>query len=112
MLRGLAAVDRRSLPARVYIQNRADMIDQLGGEASVTPTQHHLIELVCRGLTYLNHLDAVLLEKRSILNGNRSRLLPLVHDRRVLADSITKQLGLLGFGRVTRVKSLAQELLQ
>jgi hypothetical protein len=111
MLRGLAAVDRRSVAARTYLDTRAAVVDQLGGEDQITATQAQLVEIVARGLLYLGHLDAVLLERKTILNKTGRRLIPLVHDRRVLADSIAKQLALLGFSRVTGVRSLTSELL-
>ena len=112
MLRGLDVVDKRSKPARIFTQTRADIIAQLGGNDAITPTQRGLVDITCRGLLYLAHLDAVLLERKTILNRKGTRLVPLVHDRRILADSVTKQLAMLGFTRVTRVRSLAQELLQ
>jgi hypothetical protein len=98
-LRGLAVIDKRTAAARVYVTTRQALLEHLGGPGAVSETQAQLVELVARGLLYIGHLDAVLLERRTILNKKKTKVLPLVTERMRMAEGLTRQLQALGLER-------------
>ena len=98
-LRGLAVIDKRTAAARVYVTTRQALLEHLGGQDAVSETQAQLVELVARGLLYIGHLDAVLLERRTILNKKKTKVLPLVAERMRMAEGLTRQLQTLGLER-------------
>jgi hypothetical protein len=109
-LRGLAVVDKRTAAARVYITTRQALLDHLGGPDTVSEPQAQLVELLARGLLYIGHVDAVLLERRMLLNKKKTKLLPLVSERMRMAEGLTRQLQALGLERRTNALDLAQAL--
>jgi hypothetical protein len=82
----------------------------LGGPEAISETQAQLVELLVRGLLYISHLDAVLLERRTLLNKKKTKLLPLVGERMRMAEGLTRQLQALGLERRTNTLDLAQAL--
>jgi len=58
-----------------------------------------LVDLVARGLLYVGHLDAVLLEQQTILNKKKTKVLPLVTERMRMAEGLARQLQALGLER-------------
>lgn len=116
-LQGLSILDGRSPAVRQYVAARKELIEQLGGD--VSPSQRYLIEIVVRGLVYLNHLDAHLLQQKSLIlhagktarsKDRKSQLLLL--ERMHISNIVSKQLGMLGLERKTRMKSLSEDLLR
>lgn len=99
MLRGLGVVDKRTHEARAVLDWRRQLIDDLGGEAGLSAARKALVEVAARSKLYLDHIDAVLVARRSLLTHRRARVLPLVDQRRKFADSLTKTLVALGVGR-------------
>ena len=47
-VRGLAVLDRRTLAARHLLDWRAELIDDLGGEAATSAAQRALVEVATR----------------------------------------------------------------
>jgi hypothetical protein len=99
-LRGLATVDKRTVAARSYVTTRQALLDHLGGAESVSETQAQLVELVSRGLLYVGHLDAVLLERRSLLNKKGTKVVGLLIERMRMSETVGRQLAQLGLQRV------------
>jgi hypothetical protein len=97
-LKGLRAIDRRTAPARAVLDFRRELLEDLGGEPAVSAAQLALVDVAARTRLYLDHVDAVLLERRSLIV-RRTRLLPLVEQRGRLADSLARVLGQLGLER-------------
>ena len=75
---------------------RRALLKDLGGAAVCSEGQLQLLEMVARGLLYLGHVDAILLEHRSLLNRRRSKLLPLVGERMRISEALTRQLPVPG----------------
>jgi hypothetical protein len=109
-LRGLAVLDKRTATARLYVTTRQALLDHLGGPEAVSETQAQVVELLVRGLLYIGHVDAVLLERRTLLNKKKTKLLPLVSERMRMAEGLTRQLQILGLERRTNTLDLAQAL--
>jgi hypothetical protein len=97
-VRGLAAIDRRTAPARALLDWRRDLLADLGGEDAVPAAQLALVEVAVRTRLYIDHVDAFLLE-RSTLVTRRKKLIPLVEQRQRLVDSLARLLGMLGLER-------------
>ena len=53
MVQGLNSLDRRAGPVRALFDRRAELIEALGGEQTVTPQQTALIELATRTRLYV-----------------------------------------------------------
>jgi len=66
-VKGLAAVDGRIHAARVIKRWQKDLANDLGGMGALTTAQKTLLELSTRTRLILEHLDAYLLTKRSLL---------------------------------------------
>jgi hypothetical protein len=111
MVEGLTAVDKRSAPARALWSWRRDLVRDLGGEAAVTAQQRALVEVVTRTKLYVDHLDAFLMQQRSLINKTRKTMLPVLLQRQALADSLAKYMNMLGLERRARpVPSLDEYL--
>jgi hypothetical protein len=106
----LVTLDRRSVAARALLDWRADLVAALGGEQTVTPQQTALVEVATRTRLYVDHLDAFLLEQRSLVNAKKRTVLPVLRERQQLADSLARLLGQLGLERRVRTLDLAQAL--
>jgi hypothetical protein len=97
-LRGFKAIDRRMVAARTALSWRAELLEDLGGEAEVSAAQLALVDVAVRTRLYIDHVDAVLMERASLVIRGR-RLLPLVEQRQRLADGLARLLGQLGLER-------------
>ena len=102
-MKGLAVVDGRMHSARVVKRWQRLLTNDLGGPGSLTTAQATLIELATRTRLVLEHVDAYLLTKKSLLNKRHGKLLPVVMDRMRISDTLTRQLLALGLERKTKV---------
>ncbi len=103
-VRGLAAIDRRTTAARTLLDFRRELLDDLGGEPSISAARLALVEMAVRTRLYLDHVDAFLMSQPSLIMKRarlRGRLLPLVEQRQRLAESLARLLGQLGLERRT-----------
>ena len=98
-VRGLAAIDGRTVAARALLDWRTDLVADLGGEAAISAQQRALVEVATRSKLYVDHLDAFLMEQRSLVNARRKAVLPVLRERQTLADSLARILGQLGLER-------------
>jgi hypothetical protein len=102
--RGLDAVDGRSALGRALREYRSDLVRDLGGEATLSSAELHLVDLAVRDRLFLESLDAALAE-RPLLNRKRGRVAPALEARFRMADSATRRLQVLGLKRRTRRKT-------
>jgi hypothetical protein len=111
MVEGLVAVDKRGASARLLVEWRRDLVADLGGEGAVTAQQRALVEVAARTKLYVDHLDAFLMQQRSLVNKTRKTALPVLLQRQALADSLVKHLNMLGLERRSKpVPSLDEYL--
>jgi hypothetical protein len=109
-VRGLHAIDVRTVAGRALVRWRREMIADLGGEGAVSAAQTGLIEQACRTRLMLDDLDAWLLEQPSLVVKRRRAVLPVLRDRQQLAESLLRTLLALGLERRTPLPSLASHL--
>jgi hypothetical protein len=108
-VRGLAAIDKRTAAGQALIAWRQELLSDLGGEDSVTAQRRALVDMAVRTRLYVDHLDAFLMEQRSLVNRRRKSVLPVLRERQSLVDSLSRLLAALGLERQQRpVKSLAE----
>jgi hypothetical protein len=89
---------------------RSQLIADLGGDKTITAQQRVIVELATRTRLYVDHLDAVLMGRSSLVT-RRGRAIPLVEQRQRLVYSLARLLGQLGLHRVAqRVPSLREIL--
>jgi|SRR5579872_358356 len=100
--RGMSAVDRRSAGYRAVKAWRAEMVEALGGEQQVSPQRLTLLELAARSRLFLDHIDSYLLELPTLIIRRRKSVIPIVEQRQRLADSLGRQLQVLGLDRVEK----------
>jgi hypothetical protein len=102
MLRGLAAVNRKTKAAKEIVKWRADLIAELGGDAGMSPTRLTRIETLVRTKLLLEHCDAELLEHVSLF-GRKGHLRPaakvILQERNRMADALERGLAALGTSR-------------
>jgi hypothetical protein len=96
---GLTALDRRTVAARALLHWRSDLIADLGGEQTVSAQQMALVEIASRTKLYVDHLDAFLMDPRSLVNAKKKAALPVLRERQALADSLARILSQLGLER-------------
>jgi hypothetical protein len=101
MVRGLAAIDQRTAAAQHLVAFRRELLDDLGGAGAVSAAQATLVEVAVRTRLYLDHVDAVLLARESLVVRGR-RVLPLLEQRTRLAGSLLEILSKLGLERRAR----------
>jgi hypothetical protein len=99
---GWSAIDRRSAAAQELLRWRSELLRDLGGEASLSAQKLGLVELTCRTRLFLDHVDAYLLGLSSLINKRRKTMVPILRERQVLCDSLSRLLGQLGLERVPR----------
>ena len=110
-LRGLAAIDMRTVAAREMIAFRDDLVSALGGESELSPQRRKLVDLAARATLYLDHIDGWLAAQHSLINHRSRSVLPVLVQRQGLADHLARLLDKLGLDRVPRrVKSLNEYL--
>jgi hypothetical protein len=99
---GLARVDGRIHAVRVIRKWQKALVADLGGPAALTTAQQTLVELSTRTRLVLEHLDAYLLTKKSLIIKRQGKLIPMVMDRMKVSDTLTRQLLALGLDRKTK----------
>jgi hypothetical protein len=110
-LRGLAAIDMRTVAAREMIGFRDELVVALGGESELSPQRRKLVDLAARAALYVDHIDGWLAEQRSLINHRSRSVLPVLVQRQAVADHLARLLDKLGLDRVPRrVKSLGEYL--
>jgi hypothetical protein len=110
-LRGLAAIDMRTVAAREMVAFRDDLVSALGGESELSPQRRKLVDLAARTTLYLDHIDGWLAAQHSLINQRTRSVLPVLVQRQGLADHLARLLDKLGLDRVPRrVKSLGDYL--
>ena len=110
-VRGLQAIDSRTVAARGLLDWRQELLADLGGEDAVSAQQRALVDMAVRTRLYIDHADAFLLEQHTLVNRKRRSLIPLVRERQALVDSLTRILGQLGLERkAPPAKTLNEDL--
>jgi len=99
-LRGLAAIDMRTVAAREMLAFRGELVAALGGDAELSPQRRKLVDLTARAVLYLDHLDAWLAAQQTLINRRSRSVLPVLLQRQTLADHLAKLLDRLGLDRV------------
>ncbi len=97
-VRGLAAIDHRTVAARALLDWHRTLIDDLGGDQHISAAQLALVEVATRTKLYIDHADAFLLERPTLIT-RRKQFIPLVEQRQRLVDSLARLLSLLGLER-------------
>ncbi len=106
-LRGLAAIDMRTVAAREMLAFRDELVAALGGDAELSPQRRKLVDLVARASLYLDHLDAWLAAQQTLINRRSRSVVPVLLQRQTLADHLARLLDKLGLDRVpTKIDAL------
>jgi hypothetical protein len=98
-LRGLSAINKRTKAAREIVKWRAELMQDLGGEPTLTAAQRTRIETLVRTKLLLEHLDAQLLEHGTLFGKKghlRATVKAILSERNRMADSVERGLAALG----------------
>jgi len=110
-VRGLHAVDMRTAAAQGLVAWRNELLAAFGGPENVSPQKMALVEMAVRTRLYVDHVDSWLLSQDSLVNKRRKSLLPVLRERQVLVDSLSRLLQQLGLERREKpIKSLQEHL--
>ncbi len=85
---GSRAIDQRTHFAKELAKWRRGLVQDLGGDVSTQ--QDALVDLCCKNKLLLDSVDAWLLTQKSIINKRNKCLYPVVRERQVLADSLSR----------------------
>jgi hypothetical protein len=95
----MRAINRTSRGGRDLFEWRSKLVSDLGGEAALSAAKLAVIDTACRTRALLDHADAWLLSRDSIIDRKKKRFIALVEERQRLADALTRQLTALGLER-------------
>lgn len=100
-VRGLGGriIDRRTTLGKALAAFRCDLLQDLGGEASVSTQQAALVDVAVRTKLILDSIDTWLLVQPSLVNARRRSAYPVVLQRTAIADSLGRTLERLGLER-------------
>lgn len=99
---GSRAIDGRSKAGRALAEWSSAIVQDLGGEDTISAQQMALLELAVRTKLLLDGLDAWLLgQGREPIDKKKRRLWPIVRERMALSDSLSRYLQALGLERRT-----------
>jgi hypothetical protein len=101
-LRGLGAIDMRTVAAREMLAFRDELVTALGGDPELSPQRRKIIDLAARTALYLDHLDAWLTEQKTLINRRSRSVLPVLLQRQTLAEHLARLLDKLGLDRRPR----------
>jgi hypothetical protein len=101
-LKGLSAIDARTVAARSLIAWRSELLRDLGGEESISAQRLTLVDMAVRARLFLDHLDSYLLAQSSLINRRSKRIIAALRERQQLADGLARVLGQLGLDRVSK----------
>lgn len=96
---GPRVLDRRTALGKELGRWRDAIIADLGGPDALSTQQRALVDVLVRDKLLLDSIDAALLAERSLVNGRKRAVYPVVLDRLKLADGFTRRLSALGLDR-------------
>jgi hypothetical protein len=102
MMHGLSVVDKRTLTAKMLVEWRTGIENDLGGPEAISSQQATLIELACRTKLILEHVDSYILGQESIIDLEKKSVYPVIQQRGTLANSLVYLLAQLGLERKPR----------
>ncbi len=98
-VRGLHAIDRRTVAGRALIEFRRRLVADLGGADHITAQQQALVETAARTKLFIDALDGWLMTQPSLVNGRKRTVLPVLRERQAMAESLGRTLQALGLER-------------
>jgi hypothetical protein len=98
-MRGLAAIDRRTLAGKGLVEWKEQLVSALGGSDAITPQRAALIDLACRTKLYIDCLDRFLLAQETVVNRRKKSVIPALRERMQLVDGFARLLGQIGLDR-------------
>ena len=95
-VKGLSALDMRTLAARGLVTFRENLTRDVGGDLSTQ--QREYVEMATRTKLYLDHVDHWLMGQPTLINKKRRCLLPVLKERTQLADALARYLASVARG--------------
>ena len=80
-VRGLQAIDRRTSAARALLGWRKDLLDDLGGETTVSAQQMAPVDAAVRTRLYVDHVGAWIMERGTLINAKRRSVYPIIREQ-------------------------------
>ena len=110
MMHGLSVVDKRTLTAKMLVEWRTGIVNDLGGPEAISSQQTTLIELAVRTKLMLEHIDSFILAQDSIIDLERKSLYPVVRERGTLANTSGVFTRAVGIGAKAAARAQSAEL--
>src|SRR5262249_48117471 len=79
---------------------QAELVSDLGGDLSTQ--QRVLVDLCVRSKLIIDSIDMLLLSQKSLISYRKKAVIPVVRERQIIADGLTRNLQLLGLDRKAR----------
>src|SRR5258705_13755383 len=109
-VQGLAGIDQRCRAARAIREWRLELEGDLGGPEAITAQQRAVLDVASVTKVLLDSVDRWLLEQEDgLVNRKRRAVYPVVLQRQQFADSLARQMAMLGLERRQRPAPSLQE---
>jgi len=92
-------IDRRTRLGRALAHWRAELLNDLGGQETVSTQEMAIVDLAVKTKLMLDSIDTWLLTQPSLVNARKRTLLPVVRERTQLSDALSRYLSQLGLKR-------------
>ncbi len=107
---GNRVIDKRTATGKALAKWRADLIEDLGGDDTISTQRVALIDLAVKSKLLLDSIDTWLLTQPTLVNVRKRSLIPIVLQRQTLADGLARYLTQLGLERRHKVKTITDLL--
>jgi hypothetical protein len=104
------ALDKRTAMGKALERWRQELIEDMGGEDSISAQQRAIVDLAVKNKLILDSVDRWIFQQPSLIDKRKRALLPVIVQRQQLADGLSRYMSQLGLERRHKVKSL-QEIL-
>jgi len=108
-LRGLRGIDKRYGAGRALMLWQLELVADLGGSEALSAQQRAVIEVASATKLLHDSVTRWMLEQPKLVNAKRRAVYPVVLQRQQLADSLARQMAMLGLERRQRTAPSLEE---
>ena len=99
---GSSGIDKRTALGKALNAWRSELVADLGGTDALSAMQHSVLDTLIKTKVILDSVDGYILRQGWIANMRKRAVWPIVRERQAIADSLVRQLQILGLERKAR----------
>ncbi len=104
-------IDRRTSLGKALDRWRGQLVTDLGGPDTISTQELAIVNLAVKTKLLLDSVDKWLLQQPSLINAQKRKIHPAVHERQQLADALARYMGQLGLKRRAKPSQSLGDLL-